>query len=242
MKLNIERIREAHDTARACLLAEREDGVFWRGRLSSSALATATAVSALFLVDPERFASLIASGVRWLVTHQNRDGGWGDTPDSPSNLATTMLVQAAFALAAGPVVVAESVERAEEFLCRMAGTRERQRVESLLESYGSDRTFAVPILMNCALARRVDWDDVPALPFELARLPRWSLSRLRLHVVSYALPALIAIGQLVHRRRPTLNPVLALLRETSITSTLDLLCHIQPRSGGFLEAAPLTSF
>jgi len=242
VKVNVRKTREAYETAKAMLLSARKAGGFWVGCLSSSALSTATAVSALCVVDADRFSGLIAAGVTWLVKHQNRDGGWGDTVDSPSNLATTMLVQAAFAMAASPVVVAEAVERAEDFLRRMAGTSERQRVDSLRESYGEDRTFAVPILMNCALARRVDWDDVPTLPFELARLPRWSFSRLRLHVVSYALPALIAIGQLIHKRRPTLNPVLGVLRDASIVPTLNRLIEIQPESGGFLEATPLTSF
>ena len=165
MKVNVRKTREAYETAKAMLLSARKAGGFWVGCLSSSALSTATAVSALCVVDADRFSGLIAAGVTWLVKHQNRDGGWGDTVDSPSNLATTMLVQAAFAMAASPVVVAEAVERAEDFLRRMAGTSERQRVDSLRESYGEDRTFAVPILMNCALARRVDWDDVPTLPF-----------------------------------------------------------------------------
>ena len=36
---------------------------------------------------------------RLAVRHQNADGGWGDTTDSPSNLATTLLAVAAFELA-----------------------------------------------------------------------------------------------------------------------------------------------
>ena len=40
-----------------------------------------------------------AIGLDYLAAHQNPDGGWGDTDRSYSNIATTMLVRAAFHLA-----------------------------------------------------------------------------------------------------------------------------------------------
>src|SRR5204863_8372380 len=56
------------------------------------------------------------------------------------------------------------------------------------------------------------------------------------------LPALIAIGQAIHRNRPTRNPIPLLFRSLTKKKTLRLLEEIQPFSGGFLEATPLTSF
>ena len=73
--------------------------------------------------------------------------------------------------------------------------------------YGKDRTFAVPILMTCALAGLTSWKEVPSLPFELACLPQSWFRFLNLPVVSYALPALIAIGQAVYHHRPPWNPL-----------------------------------
>src|SRR5690606_12412408 len=64
----------------------------------------------------------------------------------------------------------------------------------------------------------------------------------RLPVVSYALPALIAIGQVRHHFDPTRNPVARAIRNRAIGPTLRVLERIQPTNGGFLEAAPLTSF
>src|SRR5207302_6512085 len=64
----------------------------------------------------------------------------------------------------------------------------------------------------------------------------------RLPVVSYALPALIAIGQAVYRHRPPWNPLTWLIRRLAIRRSLRVLKAIQPASGGFLEAIPLTSF
>ena len=67
--------------------------------------------------------------------------------------------------------------------------------------YGKDKTFSIPILTHCALAGLVDWKEVQALPFELACLPAKFYKTVRLPVVSYALPALIAIGQVRHHHR-----------------------------------------
>ena len=65
---------------------------------------------------------------------------------------------------------------------------------------------------------------------------------MRLPVVSYALPALIALGQVIHHYRPSQNPIVRWLRDISRRPTLQVLSKIQPSNGGFLEATPLTSF
>ena len=238
---HVHNIGAAYRIVRQRLLAERTPDGYWLGHLSSSALATATAVSALTLADPARHAALIRAGVGWLADHQNDDGGWGDTPDSPSNLATTLLGQAALHIADnrdGP----RTRDRAEAWLARHAGPAPDNRIAALRRAYGDDRTFAVPILTNCALAGTVQWADVPALPFELARIPHRWLRLFRAHVVSYALPALVAIGQLLHQKRPARFALLRAIRNRSIAPTLRKLQVIQPSTGGFIEAVPLTSF
>ena len=47
----------------------------------------------------DAYRQLAVRAVGWLAGCQNEDGGWGDTDSSFSNIATTMLVQAAFHLA-----------------------------------------------------------------------------------------------------------------------------------------------
>ena len=108
--------------------------------------------------------------------------------------------------------------------------------------YGKDHTFSVPILMTLALAGRIGWENTMPLPFELAALPHQVFGALRLPVVSYALPALIAIGQVIHHHRPTRNPLARLIRSLTRKRTLAVLATLQPENGGFLEATPLTSF
>ena len=80
------------------------------------------------------------------------------------------------------------------------------------------------------------------LPFELAALPHAWFKWIGLPVVSYALPALIAIGQAQHHHHPTASRAGRAVREAARARTLRVLESIQPASGGFLEAAPLTSF
>jgi squalene-hopene/tetraprenyl-beta-curcumene cyclase len=122
-----------------------------------------------------------------------------------------------------------------------------QLISAIIARYGKDRTFSVPILTMCALAGRLGegkdaWRRVIQLPFELAALPQKFFAALRLPVVSYALPALIAIGQVRHHHLPTRNPLLRVLRDRARAKTLRVLERIQPPNGGFLEATPLTSF
>jgi squalene-hopene/tetraprenyl-beta-curcumene cyclase len=100
----------------------------------------------------------------------------------------------------------------------------------------------VPILMHLAICGSLDWSEVPPLPFELAALPHQVFGALRLPVVSYALPALIAIGQAIHHHHPSWNPLPRWIREVARKPTLAVLEMIQPENGGFLEATPLTSF
>jgi len=209
-------------------------------------LATATAVSALAVVlrhagaagsvDRNVLESRIDSGVAWLAATQNADGGWGDTPQSPSNIATTMLAKAAMHLAGVAERHRDRLARADRYIHAQGG------VAGLQRRYGKDKTFAVPILANCALAGVVSWDQVPRLPFELACLPRRLLGLLRIPVVSYAIPALVAIGQVRHLHGPPRNPFIRGVRDRLLRRTLEVAERMQPASGGFLEAVPLTSF
>ena len=296
-RLDRARLAAALHKARTALLAERGPHGHWEGELSSSALSTATAVTALELwqravptASSRRSsaneteatagstpARAIEAGLQWLAEHQNADGGWGDTTLSFSNISTTALCWAAFGAVPGAEQRwPEVVRRAEAWLAGKCLVISNQclvpkpsvppaptnhlslitnhsplsrpaLISAIIARYGKDRTFSVPILTMCALAGRLGegkeaWRRVIQLPFELAALPHKFFAALRLPVVSYALPALIAIGQVRHHHLPTRNPVLRLLRNRARAKTLRVLERIQPPGGGFLEATPLTSF
>src|SRR5207237_2172340 len=125
--------------------------------------------------------------------------------------------------------------KAEQHLQERFGKTPQGLAEAVRRRYGKDRTFSVPILMTGALAGLVSWREVPPLPFELACFPQAWFRFLRLPVVSYALPALIAIGQAVYHHRPPRNPLTRLVRRAAVGQSLRVLQAIQPSSGGLLE-------
>ena len=264
-------IHAATDAVNALLLSKRNEHGWWTGRLSTSALSTATAVMALIKAveatkdesQRARWQSLIDGGLKWLAEHQNSDGGWGDTVLSISNISTTMLAHAVFRAVCknsgtgSPLIrpvghllplarekghcesdrrIASVIESSANYIAEAGG------VAAMIKRYGKDRTFSVPILTHCALAGIVDWKDVIPLPFELACVPHRFYAAVRMPVVSYALPALIAIGQVIFKHQGHWNPLVRMIRGKSIAPSLRVLESIQPPNGGFLEAAPLTSF
>lgn len=254
----MQRFEAALNRAVATLLNARTKEGIWRGRLASSALSTATAVSALELVRRNIVAeggslsfdvSLIERGLDWLARNVNADGGWGDTTLSFSNLSTTVLCWSAFHIVEdGKRKYPEVIQRAEKWIIQRAGRKEPYILApSIIARYGKDRTFSAPILMMCALAGRLGerdsaWEWVPQLPFEIAAFPRKLFPVLKVPVVSYALPALVAIGIVKHHHSPSSNTVLKVLRNILEDRTLNVVDEIQPPNGGFLEAIPLTSF
>ena len=268
-RLDLARLRAAYEQVKGELLAERTADGHWVGELSSSALATATAVSALAVVrvqgsgfrvqtasggsalasggreppeaqpaafDSQFLDNLISRGVRYLTTQQNPDGGFGDTDLSHSNIATTYLVVAALHLAGVADEHRELLKRADAYI------ESKGRLKGLRDRYGIDKTFVVPIMTNLALAGLLDWREVDPLPFEMACVPQSLYRFVGMPVVSYAIPALVAIGQAHYFHAPPRNPLKRLVRWLSISRSLEVLRRMQPDSGGYLEATPLTSF
>ncbi|MDF9829040.1 prenyltransferase/squalene oxidase repeat-containing protein [Parabacteroides sp. PF5-6] len=229
-------LKEVIDFLRKELLSKRTPGKIWRGKLSSSAISTAVAVFALHTVDREKYAIYIQKGTEWLIDTMKADGSWGDTVESPSNMTATLLTYAAL------TAVGQAPPAAKDYLtARFGGDTDQQLINGVLAYYGTDLTFSAPILVMCALAGIISsWEKIPQLPFELAVVPQRFFRFLQLPVVSYAIPALIAVGILRHRRgkKNLFSPI----RESFIPKALQVLERLQPVNGGFLEAAPLTAF
>ncbi len=245
----IDRIETALANTRSHLLSMRNAAGHWEGTLSSSALSTATAIVALHGVDAVRHAALIESGARWLVANQNVDGGWGDTTISKSNLSTTLLCWSALRLCQDAETRrhGDAEKVCEAWIVKQVGSLEPGDIaRAVIGRYGKDKTFSVPILMLCCIGGTLGinaWKRVLPLPFELAALPRHWFGAVGLPVVSYALPALIAIGYTRFKNAPPAwwNP-LRWLRGALWARISPMLKTLQPSSGGYLEATPLTSF
>ena len=224
------------DEATSLLLTKRTQGGLWRGELSSSAISTAVAIFALRQIDVNRYAETIQRGAEWLLRTMQADGSWGDSIESPSNMTATLLTYAAlFAMDQAP-------EATRHYLSeRFGGVTDEAIIKGVLTYYGKDLTFSVPILVMCASAGVIhDWERIPPLPFELSVLPQRLFRFLQLPVVSYAIPALIAVGILRFQRGK--QGILSPLRRRFIAPSLRVLERLQPVHGGFLEAAPLTAF
>ena len=160
LHVDVERLIAAHETVRSELLGERTVGGHWVGELSSSPLATAAAVSALVVAHgnggfdvPVRRAErtnlqdmlqgdlseLIVESLHWLAERQNEDGGWGDTERGRSNIAATLLVQAAFRLTCVPAKYEGLTDRADEFLESQGGIAALAKaLRPRQESHGAD--------------------------------------------------------------------------------------------------------
>lgn len=229
---------------------------YWEGRLASSPLATAVALCALN--DEDAFSEeRRAAGFSYLASTQNKDGGWGDTEISKSNLAATLLVLCAEAFFSpqrhkgaengggdGPTggrgvggTGGDWISRGCAYADKLGGVK-----DGLRKVYGKDLTFQVPIRMAAACAGLIPWNQVDALPFELALAPRGLMGALRLPVVSYALPALVCVGLARHVKAPSWFLPSRWLRSSLTEKALDLIRSMQPESGGYLEAIPITAF
>ena len=223
------------DITRQLLQKRSSDGV-WRGCLSSSAISTSVAIFALYQIDSDTYEPYIRKGAGWLKKTMRADGSWGDSVESPSNMTATLLSYAS--LYAVDIPPHETETYLKE---RLGGNTDEDIVQGVLSYYGKDLTFSVPILVMCALAGVIThWDRIPQLPFELSVLPQRLFRFLRLPVVSYAIPALIAVGILRYKKGK--RDFLSSVRESFIGKSLRVLEKLQPSHGGFLEAAPLTAF
>lgn len=233
--MNESQLKEMQTDAMQRLMRSRSEDGLWRGTLSSSAISTAVSVFALQRIDAVKYKPQIDAGIRWLRETMKADGTWGDSVESPSNMTATLLTYVSL------YAVGQAPPESREYLARqLGGDSEESLTKGVIRYYGRDLTFSVPILMMCALAGVVtDWKRIPPFPFELATLPQSFFRYLNLPVVSYAIPALIAIGICqMHHKGGLFKP----LRRLFVPKAMRVLLRMQPSDGGFLEAAPLTAF
>ena len=219
---------------------------FWEGRLSSSALGVAVAVAALHFDDAVQNASEIRKGILWLQKNINSNGSYGDTPESKGNVSTSLLVYAALNLyAASDEQIKATQQKVAGYLSSLKiDVQSPQVAKFILAHYQKDYTFSVPILAMCGVCGvpgNDAFNHIPQLPFELSLLPQKFYRLLNLSVVSYAIPALVAVGILIYKKKKS-NLFWRVIRRFSIKKAMKILHRMLPESGGFLEAIPLTAF
>jgi len=222
-----------------------EDG-FWTGELSSSALGVAVSVAALHFHNSKENRKEIQRGLNWLKHNMNSDGSYGDTPESPGNISTSLLVFAAIHLYSSNDEALQQLETNIASYLMLSGIdiHSDKIADAILAHYKKDYTFSVPILSMCALCgipEKHAFRKIPQLPFELALIPRSFYRLLNLSVVSYAIPALIAVGIVIFKKKKA-GRLARWIRRGAEKKALHILEKSMPESGGFLEAIPLTAF
>lgn len=258
LEVDVERLTLAHKAVRAELLAERAAG-HWTGQLSSSPYATAAAISALVIAhrrDSENTLESIQAGGgqviehvvqndlcelllesgHWLARQQNADGGWGDCVGAKSNLAATMMVQAAFRLTGIPAKYPDLMVRADDYVETKGG------IAGLRKRFAGDKPLLAAILVNCALAGMVSWRQVPTMNFELACLPKHWRRQLQVFASRQATPIVLAVGRAKFHHDPPKNPISRLLRRGVRQKSLAILESLQASDDSFLASTPITAF
>lgn len=227
------------------LLSLRSGDGAWTGELSSSAISTAVSAYALHLCDKKKYEAEIRGALKWLKDTALVDFSWGDTPESPANPSATILTLCALKpyskLPEFKEVFEGGILKLKE-LCDFSSPL--SFAKSVLKIYGRDLTFSAPILAMCASVNLGDfkgglWRYVPRLPFELALLNSKVFGALNLPVVSYAIPALVCVGLVRAFKMGGLSKISARAFAGKLLKKIEAM---QPSSGGFLEAVPLTAF
>ena len=145
--MNRNEYHNAFLSGREKLMAERNPAGYWTGRLSTSALSTAVSIVALKLAGNPEDKKKIDNGFLWLCYNINSDGGYGDTPDSVSNVSTTLLCYGAIHFCQDSDESSGYLKQIEKWLGNQGIILNEDSVtKSVLRFYGTDYTFSIPIL------------------------------------------------------------------------------------------------
>ncbi|NOU18107.1 MAG: squalene--hopene cyclase [Bacteroidales bacterium] len=229
------------------LIEEQNSRGFWTGQLSSSALGVSVAIVAIKLKGLPNHEERVFKGLQWLFRNVNTDGGYGDTPESESNVSTSFLCYAAITFCQTSETDGNKILKGiENYLeSQKISLKSGNIAKSVLSYYGKDYTFSVPILSMltiCGILGDEDIRKIPQLPFEFTLLPASLYRFFNMQVVSYAIPALVAVGIYTFKKKNRSNFLVKSIRNRSIKPAIGKLTRLVPESGGFLEAIPLTAF
>ncbi len=151
----ISRVAAAIDGARNCLFSEQHEEGYWCGELEADATLEADYIILHVLLgtgSPER----MAKAARYILQHQNEDGGWSIYAHGPSNISASVKCYFGLKLA-GYAADHPELLRARKKILEMGGVTE---VNTFTKIY-------------LCFFGQYDYDAVPAIPPEIVLFPKW---------------------------------------------------------------------
>jgi squalene-hopene/tetraprenyl-beta-curcumene cyclase len=149
------RVSAALDGARKRLFALQHEDGYWCGELEADTTLESDYILLHALLgtgNPQRFEK----AARYILKHQNQDGGWSIYAGGPSNISAS--VKAYFGLKlAGYTADHPALARAREKILRMGGV---PKVNTFTKIY-------------LCFFGQYDYDAVPAIPPEIILFPKW---------------------------------------------------------------------
>src|SRR5271167_3513897 len=146
----------ALELAREHLLSLQDGAGWWRGELQTNVTMDAEDMLLREFLGIRR-AAVTERSAAWIRSQQREDGTWANFHGGPGDLSTTVEAYWALRLAGDPA-------EAEHMRTAAAWVREQGGVEAA-------RVFTHVWL---ALFGLWPWERIPALPPEIAMLPRWA--------------------------------------------------------------------
>jgi squalene-hopene/tetraprenyl-beta-curcumene cyclase len=151
----LSRVAAAVDAARQCLFSTQSEEGYWCGELEADTTLESDYIllhRLLGTADERK----IAKAARWIVQHQNADGGWSIYEGGPSNISACVKAYFGLKLAGykqdDPVLV-----------------KARERIAAL----GGPTAINTFTKIYLCFFGQYDYDAVPAIPPEIVLFPNW---------------------------------------------------------------------
>jgi squalene-hopene/tetraprenyl-beta-curcumene cyclase len=149
------RLAVAVDAARKFLFSQQHEDGYWCGELEADTTLESDYILLHVLLGTGK-AERIQKAARYILQHQNEDGGWSIYAAGPSNLSAS--VKAYFGLKlAGYTAEHPALQRAREKILDLGGVTE---VNTFTKIY-------------LCFFGQYDYDAVPAIPPEIVLFPNW---------------------------------------------------------------------
>ena len=149
------RVAVATDAARKCLFRQQSDEGYWCGELEADTTLESDYILLHTLLGTGN-GERIAKAARYILDHQNEDGGWGIYAGAPSNVSAS--VKAYFGLKlAGYKADHPALIRAKRRILDLGGVTE---VNTFTKIY-------------LCFFGQYDYEAVPAIPPEIVLFPKW---------------------------------------------------------------------